>query len=192
MRSLTYLVAATIDGYIAGPDRADPTGTIFPVEGDHIEAIVTDYPEIISAHVRTMLGIDPPNVRFDTILEGRGSYQIGLDANITNAYPHLRHIVFSRSLPEQVDPSVEIVSTDPVAAVQQLKRDNGIGIWLCGGGQLAHILRSEIDELIVKLNPVVIGSGVPLFAGSFDLQRYTLTQSHTYRSGVVLLTYVKA
>ncbi|MQA85455.1 MAG: dihydrofolate reductase [Streptosporangiales bacterium] len=192
MRKLTYFVASTIDGYIAGPDGSDPSGPdgIFPVEGDHIDAIFSEYPEIAPGPVRKALGIEPENSRFDTALEGRRSYEIGLKAGITNAYPHLRHYVFSRSMARSPDPDVEIVSTDPIAKVRELKQEDGKGIWLCGGAQLADALSAEIDELIVKLNPVVIGSGIPLFAGDFAIRRYELAGRHIYASGVAFLTYV--
>lgn len=59
---------------------------------------------------------------FDTVLEGRRSYEIGLAAGITDAYPHLRHLVSSRTLTESPDPAAELVADDPVATVRELKR----------------------------------------------------------------------
>ncbi|PSK95565.1 dihydrofolate reductase [Haloactinopolyspora alba] len=192
MRTLTYFVAATIDGFIAESSGTDPTDSLFGVEGDHMAAISAEYPEIIPGHVRTALGIAPDNVRFDTLLEGRHSYEIGLQAGITNAYPHLRHYLFSTSMAESPDPTVELVRDDAVETVRRLKREDGDGIWLCGGGRLAWSLRTEIDELIVKVNPVVTGSGVPLFAGGFDAMRFRLERSRTFDSGVVFLTYTRS
>jgi len=193
VRKLTYFVASTIDGFIAGPDGADPSGPdgFFLDEGDHMEAIFTDYPDIVPVHVREALGISPDNIVFDTVLEGRRSYELGLEAGIPNAYPHLRHYVFSRSMTASPDPGVELVSDDPVSKVRELKQQHGLRIWLCGGAQLARSLRPEIDELIVKLHPVVVGSGIPLFGGAFDPQRFELVESHIYASSVAFLTYVR-
>lgn len=193
LRQLTYFVAATIDGFIAGPDGSDPSGPdgFFVAEGGHMEAIFADYPDIIPAPVRTALNTHPANKVFDTVLEGRGSYEVGLRAGVTNAYPHLRHYVFSRTVTQAPDPGVELVSTDPVETVRELKREDGKKIWLCGGARLAATLRSEIDELIVKLHPVVAGAGIPLFDGEFSPQRFTLSETQRYDSDVLHLTYRK-
>lgn len=126
---------------------------------------------------------------FDTVLEGRRSYQIGLDAGVTNAYPHLRHVVFSRTLAESPDPGVELVATDPVAYVRELKRQQGKGIWLVGGATLAAALRPEIDRLVIKRAPIAIGAGIPLFAGEFAVDTYRPVHSDALDSGVVVTTY---
>ncbi|SFQ55224.1 Dihydrofolate reductase [Amycolatopsis arida] len=194
MRTLTYFVATTIDGFIADPAGNNPAepGGIMGDGGDHIDAIVAEYPEILPTPAREALGVTAENRLFDTVLEGRGSYEIGLRAGITNAYRHLRHIVFSRTIAESPDPTVEITSDDPLSRVKELKQEDGGGIWLVGGGRLAQALRPEIDQLIVKLNPVAIGSGIPLFGGEFRPQKYRLTATRVFDSGVVFLTYVRA
>lgn len=116
---------------------------------------------------------------------------MGLEQGVTNAYPHMRHYVFSRTLAEAPDPEVEIVTADPVAKVKEFKREDGKNIWLCGGGSLAATLREEVDEIHLKLNPVVVGAGTPLFDGDFHIRRYSLACSSTFASGVVLLRYVR-
>ncbi len=190
MRKLTYLIAASIDGFIAGPDGGDPTDVLFPVEGDHMEDLTALYPEIIPTHVREALGIDPANIGFDTVLEGRHAYEIGIDAGISNAYRHLRHYVFSTSMAQIPDPTVDLVTDNAVEKVRELKAEqSGLGIWLCGGGTLAWTLRAEIDELVVKLNPVVAGSGIALFAGGFDPMRFQLHESKSYESGLIVASY---
>jgi dihydrofolate reductase len=147
---------------------------------------------MLPMQAREALGVAPDNVTFDTVLEGRGSYQIGLDVGIPDAYPHLRHYVFSRSFTPDADTDVRIVADDPVETVRALKREPGKGIWLCGGNALAATLLPEIDELFVKLSPVVIGNGIPLFAGDFQLTRFALAETTTYDSGVMLLHYLRA
>jgi len=108
---------------------------------------------------------------------------------VTSPYAHLRQVVFSRSITESPDPAVEIVAGDPVATVRELKSAPGLGIWLCGGGRLAHQLLPELDELTIKLYPIVIGSGIPLFAGEFGPHHFTLAESRTYANGVALLSF---
>ncbi|HEX8761324.1 MAG TPA: hypothetical protein VF734_15415 [Pseudonocardiaceae bacterium] len=64
---------------------------------------------------------------------------------------------------------MEIVSGDPTAKVRELKTAVGdLGIYLAGGSQLAATLLPEIDELVVKLYPVVAGAGISLFSTGFD------------------------
>ncbi|SFS41800.1 dihydrofolate reductase family protein [Saccharopolyspora flava] len=188
MRRMTYMVASTIDGRIAGPDNGNPD--FFLHEGDHGEFLRAEYPELLPTHVRPALGVEgAPNKHFDTVLQGRGSWDIGMRAGITNAYRHLRSIVFSRSITESPDPTVEFVATDPLERVRELKREPGAGIWLCGGGRLAAALRPEIDELIIKLHPVSTGAGIPLFDGEFSPEEYDLAGVKPFASGVVHLTY---
>ena len=155
MRKLTYFVASTIDGFVAGPDGGDPSGPdgLFVFEGGHMNAILEDWPDILPAPAREALGIDPPNRRFDTVLEGRASYEVGLAAGVSDAYPHLEHYVFSRTLTKCPGPRVKLTADDPVETVRELKRRDGLGIWLCGGGTLANALRAEIDELVVNCTP---------------------------------------
>ncbi len=62
---------------------------------------------------------------------------------------------------------------------------------MCGGGSLAAALREEVDEIHLKLNPVVVGAGTPLFDDDFHIRRYSLDCSRTFASGVVLLRYVR-
>ncbi|MFB9904091.1 dihydrofolate reductase family protein [Allokutzneria oryzae] len=186
MRKLTYYIATTLDGFISGPD-----GSIdfFPMEGDHIQAIVEEFPETIPGHLRPHLGMaaDTPNRTFDTVVMGRGTYDPALTVGVTSPYPHLRQVVFSRSLAPRND--VEVVAGDPVAKIRELKQEDGLGIWLCGGGNLAAQLREEIDELVLKVNPVICGSGTPLFAGGFHPGAFTLTGLRQFGSGVVKMRY---
>ncbi|GAF48769.1 dihydrofolate reductase [Rhodococcus wratislaviensis] len=191
MRKLVYYAAATIDGFIAGADGSDPTGTIFEIEGDHMPVMIAEYPETVPTHMRAPLGIDAPNKHFDTLLMGRASYQPGLDLGVTSPYAHLRQYVFSTTITESPDPDVEIVSGDPIEKVRELKREDGKDIWLCGGGKLAAAVQPEIDELRIKLNPVAIGTGIPLFDGELGPQRFRLAASRAFESGMIFLTYVR-
>jgi dihydrofolate reductase len=191
MRTLTYYVATTLDGHIAEAAGGDPTGSLFTVGPDYVAHVVEHYPETLPTPARAALGVTDPGTRFDTVLEGRRSYQVGLDAGVTNAYAHLRHLVFSRTLGDSPDPGVEVVATDPVETVRRLKAEPGRGIWLVGGAELAGALYHEIDELILKVNPVTAGDGIPLFAGKAAAGRraFTLTGHVILDSGVAVLSY---
>lgn len=201
MRKLVYLAASTIDGFIAATSDQDPSGTIFDIEGDHAAAAMAEYPEMIPSHVRPVLGlVDVAPRHFDTVLEGRRSYEIGLAAGVDDAYCHLRHLVFSTTLRPPSSTKVEVVASDPVTRVRELKAEAGLDIWLCGGGTLAAALREEIDELHLKVHPVVLGSGVPLFDSSrapgesassepVGPDQFALRSAQPFASGVSLMIY---
>jgi dihydrofolate reductase len=196
MRKLVYFIASSLDGFIAGPDGADPTGPdgFWPIAPDYVQHLATTYPETLPAGAREALGITAESTHFDTVLEGRRSYEIGLTAGVTDAYPHLRHLVFSRTLTEAPGPAVELVADDPAAKVRELKREDGKDIWLLGGAELAGALYPEIDQLIVKLSPLTIGDGIPLFSRktAFAPHLWQLTDHTTLESGVLFLTYHRA
>lgn len=193
MRKLVYYVATTLDGFIAGPDGGDPTGQdYFPVTPDLVAFIVEHYPETLPAPARAALGVNGPGRVFDTVLEGRSSYEVGLAAGVTDAYPHLRHLVLSTSLGTSPAPDVEVVATDALERVRALKAEPGLDLWLVGGGTLAHGLLPEIDRLVLKQNPSVIGSGVPLFRGPFQPHLFRPVDERLLESGVRVLTYDRA
>jgi dihydrofolate reductase len=189
MRKLVYYVAATIDGFIAGPDGEFD---FFPIDPDLMAAMNNELPETVPTHLRELAGLtDAANNRFDTVLMGRGTYEPALKEGITSPYAHLTQYVFSRTL-TTTDPGVEIIADDPVTFARTLKTRAGADIWLCGGGTLAGQLRPEIDELLVKRYPIVIGTGIPLFTGAFDVTGYTLIDTRTFASGATLSSYARA
>lgn len=189
MRRLVYMVAVTLDGFIAGPEGGDPSGSDFlPVTPDLVEHLVTSWPETLPGPARDAMGLSGPGAHFDTVVEGRASYDIGLAAGLTDAYPHLRHLVVSRTLADRTDLPVEVVAGDPVERVRELKAEDGLDIWLVGGGTLAHALLPEIDRLVLKVNPSVIGEGRRLFAGPFAHARFEPADQVDLPGGVRVVT----
>lgn len=84
---------------------------------------------------------------------------------------------------------MEVIAADPAGRVRDLKNTDGAGIWLAGGGNLAAELRTEIDELVIKRNPIVLGAGTPLVDGSFLPQPFDRISSQTFNTGVVVEIY---
>jgi dihydrofolate reductase len=190
MRKLVYYVAVTLDGFIAGPDGGDPTGaSYFPLHQDLIDFIVAEYPETLPGAARQARGIDAPGAHFDTVLEGRATYEVGLAAGVTNAYPHLRHLVFSTTMGRSPDPTVELVASDPLERAHGLKTEDGLDIWIVGGGKLAYALLPEIDRLVLKQHASVIGSGIPMFDGPFQPQQFRPTDLRQLDSGIRILSF---
>ncbi|WP_331738426.1 MULTISPECIES: dihydrofolate reductase family protein [unclassified Streptomyces] len=191
MRKLTYFVGTSIDGFIAAPDGSFDFLMAHLTE-DYVPHLAAEYADTLPTAARAAFGVaDAPNTRFDTVLMGRGTYAPGLHAGLSNPYAHLRQIVLSRSLTTSPDPAVEVTAEDPVALVRKLKQEEGLGIWLCGGADLAGQLLPEIDELIVKQYPVVAGAGIPLFRADFSPHTFRLTDSHVFEDGNLILTYTK-
>jgi dihydrofolate reductase len=187
VRTLVYVVGASVDGFIAGP-RGEVD--FYPVTDDVVALLAGELADTLPAHARAQLGVTGPPQRFDTVVMGRATYEPALAVGITSPYAPLRQLVVSRTLDDAPDPEVEIVRDDPVAAVRALKAAPGRDVLLVGGGHLAGALLDEVDELVVKLYPVVAGSGVPLFATPFAPTALTLTATRVLERGTVVLTYM--
>ncbi len=171
IRKVRYLVAASLDGRIA---LSDGSFDFFEVVGNEH---VADYLESLK--------------EFDTVLMGRKTYEVALKVGVKDPYPNLVSYVFSRSLAMDIDDRVKIVRDDPAIIVRKLKQQAGKDIYLCGGAQLATTLLAAnlIDEVVVKLNPLLVGAGISLFDSLVAPTPLELTSSKTYGNGVVLLTY---
>ncbi|MFJ2007192.1 dihydrofolate reductase family protein [Streptomyces chartreusis] len=188
MRKLVYYVAATLDSYIAGPN-GEYDFLLF--EGEGRDAILAEYPETMPTPARAAFGLtDTPNRHFDTVIMGRGTYEPGLRAGMTSPYAHLEQYVVSTTL-QTTDPGINVVQEDPADTVRKLKSHPGKDIWLAGGGKLASALLPEIDQLVIKRNPLVIGSGIPLFAGPFNPTTFLPVSTRSFDSGLRIETYTR-
>jgi dihydrofolate reductase len=190
MRRLTSLIGVTVDGFIAGPgDEID----FFPTPEPYLAHLAAEYPETMPTHVRAALGIaEAPNRRWDTVIMGLGTYEPALALGITSPYAHLRQLVVSGTLAAG-DPAVEVVSADPVTRIRALKAEQGLDIYLAGGATLSGALVDEIDELVIKLYPVLAGSGVPIFSGAgFAPRGLERVGATSFDSGHVIIEYRRA
>ncbi|WP_236864015.1 dihydrofolate reductase family protein [Brevibacterium daeguense] len=187
MRRLIYWVGMSIDGRIAGPrDEVD----FFPQSEEYTRWMCEEYPETLPTHVRQHLGIDSsPSRHFDTVVMGWRTYEPALRIGITSPYSHLRQYVVS-SRQQQRDPDVAVVSGDPAGLIRELKsEDSESDIYLAGGAALAGSLLPEIDGLIIKLYPVVAGTGHPLFRAAFSPTLFSLADVRKFEGGNAVLTY---
>ncbi|NRB51312.1 MAG: dihydrofolate reductase [Saprospiraceae bacterium] len=173
MREIIYYVATSLDGYIAGPDEDI---SLFAFEGNGVEQYQKD-----------LQG-------FDTVIMGRKTYEFGYKFGLqpgAPAYPHMRHYIFSSTMVlENADEKVKVVPMD-LKLIQQLKAEEGTPIYLCGGGEFAAWLLAHdlIDVLKVKLNPIVLGGGTPLFGSSTKAFKGRLESSESYEGGLMFNTY---
>lgn len=186
MRELTYFVAVSLDGRISGPGD---DFSAFLAEGDHLGWIAEHHPETLPAAAREALGLTDVR-RFDTVLMGWRTYALGLPLGVDDPYPHLDQVVVTRAHVDEVRPSVRTID-DPVGEVRRLKSRPGGDLWLCGGGDLAASLAGEIDRLVLKVNPVVLGEGPALFAGPYAPHAWERAAVTPFDSGVVVTEYVR-
>ena len=188
MRELKYFVACSVDGFIAGEDGSLDA---FVDDGGYFAELFASYPETCPGHLRETLGVRGENRHFDTVLMGRKTYEPGLEVGLSSPYPTLKQYVFSSTMEESPHEDVTLVSEDAAGLIRELKMGPGKDVWLAGGSTLAASLFSEglVDELVLKMNPVVLGSGIPLFSGDVDSTGLELADGETYSGGITLLRY---
>jgi len=186
MRKLIYYIATSRDGFIA---REDGGIDDFSFDGEHVDDLINEYPETIPTHLRSYFNILSENRHFDTVLMGRHTYEVGSSQGVASPYQHLDQYVFSTSLGGALDADVVLISGDAINVVRDLKAANGLDIWLCGGSVLASVLLDEIDEIIIKVNPFLIGAGKPLFCAAFPKRDLQLVHRQGYSNGFTLERY---
>ncbi|TFE00188.1 dihydrofolate reductase family protein [Jeotgalibacillus sp. R-1-5s-1] len=176
MKKIIYHVATTVDGYIAHTDGKADTG--FAHEGDH----VTDY-------------INSLQEDYSAVIMGRSTYEYGYQFGLEKgrpAYANMPNYVFSSSLDFPTFEGLKIVREDTVSFVRELKMDEGKPIYLCGGGRFAaHLFEHQlIDELLLKVNPVLFGNGIRLFETVKEYEvALKLLDQKVYENGVMLQRY---
>jgi dihydrofolate reductase len=173
MRKILYYVATSIDGYISGPDE---DVRMFTADGDGINQYLADLKE------------------FDTVIMGRKTYEFGYKFGLKPgqlAYPHMKHLIFSDTLKfEKPDKNLEVRELD-IKIIEELQKEDGSDIYLCGGGALAGWLldHEKIDILKIKLNPIILGDGVRIFGKSDKPIYLELLNTACYNDELHIITY---
>ena len=169
MRPVRYNVAASLDGYIAGPRG----------EFDWIP----DDPTVDFAAIFA---------KIDTVLLGRHSYELTRTQSDTAWGADARVYVFSRTLRPAEHPGVTVVGADAAGVVAALRAEPGDGeIWLFGGGALfgSLLAAGQVDRVEVTVVPILLGGGVPLLPPGAARAPLALTGTHRYPSGMVTLSF---
>jgi dihydrofolate reductase len=168
MRRIRYVVAMSLDGYIAGPKG----------EADWI---------IMEP------GIDFAGLfeQFDTFLLGRRTFEV-TGSRAGGQMRGTKTFVFSRTLRQQDYPRVTIVAEGVEETVAALRAKPGKDIWLFGGGTLFRCLLEArlVDTVEVGVVPVLLGGGIPLLPPPATKTKLRLTSHKVYkRTGIIGLEY---
>ena len=156
MRQLRYSVAASLDGYIAGPNG-------------EFDWILID-PEIDFASIYDA---------YSGLVMGRRSYEVSGGGG-GGGGPALPTYVYSRTLPEGERDGVTFVR-DAVSHVRTLKQAaEQKPLWLWGGGDLFGNLAQAglVDGVDLAIIPILLGGGIPLMSSGprlpLQLRRHRL------------------
>jgi dihydrofolate reductase len=168
MRRILYRVAASLDGYIAGP------------RGE-VDWIVHD-PAVDLGKVYESV---------DTVLLGRRTYELTRQPGAPGWPRGWQVYVFSRTLRAEEHPGVTVVSEDAGPRVAALRAEPGREIWLFGGGSLFRSLLEtrQVDVVEVTVMPILLGGGIPLLEAGAPQTRLVLEQVERYPSGLLRLRY---
>lgn len=169
MRKIILQLAVSLDGFIEGPN------------GEYDWCFTDqDY------------GLAEFFTRIDSMFLGRKSYELLLTMgeNAMPGMPKLTEYVFSTTLNE-VRPGAILVNGDTEAEVKKIKNEPGKDIWLFGGASLTTSLLNLglVDEISLAVHPIILGSGKHLFSDIHNRVPLTLTDTKTYSTGLVSLTY---
>jgi dihydrofolate reductase len=171
MRKVVLSIAISLDGYIAKPN-----GNV-------------EWLKSVPNPEKTDHGFGDFYKTIDTTIMGNNTYKEILGFGIPFPFPDKKNYVITRS----PQPDTEFISfvSDIIPIVKKLKEDNGKNIWLIGGGQINTILlnRNLIDELLIRIVPIVIGEGIPLFTQKAKQTIFELLKTETFSSGIVQMTY---
>jgi dihydrofolate reductase len=190
MRKITVLSFITLDGVMQGPGgpEEDTSGNF-----THGGWTVPYFDEFLG-DVMTEQMSQP----FDLLL-GRKTFEI-----FASYWPHheeegaeinraTKYVASNTLTAHEWEKSV-FLSGDVVDAIRQLKGGDGPDLQVHGSGELIQTLLEQdlVDELWLKIFPVVLGTGKRLFGNGTIPAAYTLVDSKTSPSGVIIATLKRA
>ena len=81
-----------------------------------------------------------------------------------------------------------------VADIKKLKNSEGADIQVWGSSKLIQLLLKHdlVDELRLKIYPLILGEGKKLFENGVIPAAFTLTESHITTTGVIITNYKRA
>ncbi|PKO13424.1 MAG: deaminase [Chloroflexi bacterium HGW-Chloroflexi-10] len=100
-------------------------------------------------------------------------------------------IVLSNTLTHSEWPLTKVINGDFIEETKKLKEQNGGDIIVYGGVMFASTLIKNhlVDEIHLLINPVALGSGLPIFADIESKQEMDLVKSKAFDCGIVWIQY---
>ena len=183
MRSVTYSMGVSLDGYIVGPD------------GD-FDWTAPDEGGLSLRHRRDTRGRRPPvgttAVRDDAVLGDRRPDPSLDDSMLEWAaiWKPLPKVVFSTTL-SAVQGNARLASGGLAEEIERLRAEPGEGDIAIGGATLAARAAALglIDEYRARVYPVLVGGGIPFFPQRERRVDLELVETRTFSSRVVYLRY---
>jgi dihydrofolate reductase len=114
------------------------------------------------------------------------------DSPFTAVMNERRKYVASTTLEGPLDwQNSTLLEGDVAEAVAKLKEQPGGNTVILGSGELVRSLMPHdlIDELVLSIHPLVLGSALRLFADAGPFRAFTLVDSVTTTTGVIIATY---
>jgi dihydrofolate reductase len=186
MRSVTYSMGVSLDGYIVGPDG----NFDWTAPDEEVFRFVTDEIREVGVHLlgrrlyETMLywetADQDPSLE-DSMLEW---------AAIWKALPK---VVFSSTL-SAVQGNARLASGRLAEEIERLRAEPEEGDIAIGGATLAAEAAALglIDEYRARVYPVLVGGGIPFFPQRERRVDLELVETRTFSSSVVYLHYRRA
>jgi dihydrofolate reductase len=86
------------------------------------------------------------------------------------------------------------VFIDSVEDIKKLKESDGPDIQVWGSSQIVQLLVENdlVDEMRLKIHPIILGAGKKLFGDSSTATAFTLADSLVTSTGVIIATYKRA
>ena len=183
MRSLTYSMGVSLDGYIVGPDGgfdwATPDKDVFRFWIDDIREVGV---HLMGRRLyETML-------YWETAEEDQSLDDAELEW--TALWKPLPKVVFSTTLSE-VEGNARLATGSLEEEVKRLRAEPGEGEIAIGGATLAAEAAEAglIDEYRAMVHPVLVGGGIPFFPRRERRVDLELIETRTFSSKFVYLRY---
>jgi dihydrofolate reductase len=185
MRRIIVQEMITVDGFFAGPN-----GEIdWHVVDDEFNEYAIATLDTTDAHLYGRVTFEGMVSYWPTPVATTNDPVVADKMNTTPKY------VFSQTLGHAewgTWNNAHLLQGDMAAETERLKQQPGKDIFIFGSGSIVSALTrlGLVDEYRLFVNPVVLGSGRPLFTGMPESFKLRLVSSRQFGSGNVLLTYV--
>lgn len=122
---------------------------------------------------------------------GNKTYQQVLGFDVPFPYKGKNNYVLTRDESLSHDENVTFISKNPIDTFRKMKQEEGADIWLVGGGEINTLFMNEglVDQLMLFVMPVILGSGIPLFNEKIKVSMLELVATKNYKTGVVEMVY---